>query len=177
MSTLLEQAWHEAEAMSAPSAEDWRDYQEFAEEVRREEAAAEPHGREWLGAPDLCLYRDRTLAILRRYMRVSTQVGRLPSLLGRELFRTRVTRYRTTTLEELVIFVHDVETSLAKLKGSEQQMLSRVVLQEYSFDQAAQILGIPRRSFCRFYLDAVDRLSEIFLEVGIVNPHDAGRRG
>ncbi len=34
--------------------------------------------------PDLWLYRDRTLALLKRYMRLSVEVGRLPSLLGRE---------------------------------------------------------------------------------------------
>lgn len=58
--------------------------------------------------PDLWLYRDRTLGLLRRYQRLSVQSGRLPSLLSRELFRTRVTSYRTTTLEDTVIFVHDV---------------------------------------------------------------------
>lgn len=37
--------------------------------------------------PDLWLYRERTTALLRRYLRISIEVGRLPSLLGRELFR------------------------------------------------------------------------------------------
>src|SRR5579872_4845068 len=36
--------------------------------------------------PDLWLYRDRTVALLRRYMRLSIEVGRMPSLLGREFF-------------------------------------------------------------------------------------------
>jgi hypothetical protein len=36
--------------------------------------------------PDLWLYRDRTVALLRRYMRISIEVGRMPSLLGREFF-------------------------------------------------------------------------------------------
>ena len=37
--------------------------------------------------PDIWLYRERTIALLKRYLRISIEVGRLPSLLGRELFR------------------------------------------------------------------------------------------
>ena len=39
---------------------------------------------------DLWPYRRRTVALLRRYARASVEVGRLPSLLGREFFRSRV---------------------------------------------------------------------------------------
>src|SRR5258705_9881184 len=60
---------------------------------------------------DLWLYRERTVGMLRRYMRLSVEVGRLPSLLGREFFRTRVTSYSASTFEDSVIFVHDVERS------------------------------------------------------------------
>jgi hypothetical protein len=62
--------------------------------------------------PDLWLYRERTLALLRRYLRISIEVGRLPSLLGRELFRSKVTSYRMTNFEDAVIFVYDVERAL-----------------------------------------------------------------
>ena len=65
--------------------------------------------------PDLWLYRDRTLSLLRRYLRLSVEVGRLPSLLGRELFRARITAYRVGTFEDAVIFVHDMERSLEQL--------------------------------------------------------------
>jgi hypothetical protein len=34
--------------------------------------------------PDLWLYRERTIALLKRYLRISIEVGRLPSLLGRD---------------------------------------------------------------------------------------------
>jgi hypothetical protein len=47
---------------------------------------------------DLWPYRRRTVALLRRYARASVEVGRLPSLLGREFFRTRVTSYTMRTL-------------------------------------------------------------------------------
>ena len=35
---------------------------------------------------ELWIYRDRTTAMLRRYFRLSVELGRLPSLLGREFF-------------------------------------------------------------------------------------------
>ena len=56
--------------------------------------------REWSPGenPDLWLYRDRTVALLRRYSRLSIEAGRLPSLLGREFFRTHVTSYRLIPL-------------------------------------------------------------------------------
>src|SRR5579863_6961703 len=53
--------------------------------------------------PTLPLYRDRTAALLRRYMQISIEVGRMPSLLGREFFRTRVTSYRAHSFVDAVI--------------------------------------------------------------------------
>ena len=61
--------------------------------------------------PDLCLYRQRTVAILRRFFRMSVEVGKLPSILGQEFFRSKVTSYSVSSFEDVVIFVHDVERS------------------------------------------------------------------
>src|ERR1700726_1483370 len=47
--------------------------------------------------PDLWMYRRRTVSLLRRYMRFSLETGRLPSFVGREFFRAKVTSYRATT--------------------------------------------------------------------------------
>jgi hypothetical protein len=46
------------------------------------------------------LYRDRTIRLLRRYLRLAVEAGRLPSLLGRELFGMQVTAYHITTFED-----------------------------------------------------------------------------
>ena len=62
--------------------------------------------------PELCLYRQRTTALLRRYMQMALDTGRLPSLLGKELFRSKVSSYRMSTFEDAVIFVHDVDKCL-----------------------------------------------------------------
>jgi hypothetical protein len=114
--------------------------------------------------PDLRLYRKRTIGILRRYMRLSIEVGRLPSLLGREFFRTRVTSYRASTFEDAVIFVHDVERSLDTLSEFDKKLIARIVLQEYSYEEAARLIGCGLRHTARCYTEAVDRVSETFLK-------------
>jgi hypothetical protein len=119
--------------------------------------------------PDLWLYRDRTVALLRRYMRLSIEVGRLPSLLGREFFRTRVTSYGSSTFEDSVIFVHDVERSLEKLGDFDKKWIARTVLQEYSQEEAARLIGCVRRHAVRCYAEALDRVTEIFLKRGLLS--------
>lgn len=114
--------------------------------------------------PDLWLYRDRTVALLRRYMRLAIEVGRMPSLLGREFFRTRVTSYKAFTFEDSVIFVHDVEVSLEKLNGFDKQLIAKIVLQEYSHEEAGRLIGCGRRHVVRCYPEALDRVTEIFLK-------------
>jgi hypothetical protein len=57
--------------------------------------------------PDLWMYRGRTESILRKYFRMSVEVGRLPSILGSEFFRTHVTSYSVSSFEDAVIFVYE----------------------------------------------------------------------
>ena len=118
--------------------------------------------------PSLWLYRERTLGLLRRYMRLSIEVGRLPSLLGREFFRSRVTCYRMTTIEDAVIFVHDVDRALARLDELEKALVARLVLLEYTQDEVAASLGCGRRTIGRRFPEALDRLSEFFLAGGLL---------
>jgi len=113
--------------------------------------------------PDLWLYRKRTVGLLRRYMRLSMEVGRLPSLLGREFFRTRVTSYGASTFEDAVIFVHDVERSLEQLGEFDKKLIAKIVLQEYPQEEAARLIGCGHRQIARCYVEALDRVSEILL--------------
>jgi len=71
---------------------------------------------DWGEDPDLWLYRDRTTAILLRYLRLSVETGRLPSVLGREFFRTHVTSHNLSSFEDVVIFVHDIERCISRLE-------------------------------------------------------------
>jgi hypothetical protein len=118
---------------------------------------------------ELWLYRERTIALLRRYLRISIEVGRLPSLLGRELFRSKVTSYRMSSFEDAVIFVHDVERALSQLDGFGKELIATVIFQEYTQDEAAEVLRCARRTVCREFPLAIDRISEMFLEGGLLN--------
>jgi predicted DNA-binding protein (UPF0251 family) len=114
------------------------------------------------------IYRNRTVAMLRRYMRYSIETGRLPSLLGREFFRAKVTSYTVVTFEDRVIFVHDMETSLEKLDEFSRKVLARIVLQEYEQEDAARLLGCTRMTVHRKLIEALDVLSGVLLEVGLL---------
>jgi DNA-directed RNA polymerase specialized sigma24 family protein len=124
------------------------------------------------GAPDgdldLWLYRDRTVGLLRRYRLFSLETGRLPSIVGREFFRAKVSSYRAVTFEDRVIFVHDVEKCLERLAKWDQQLVARVILQEYSHGQAAYLLHCSRKTVERRLTEVLDLLSEEFLKAGLL---------
>ncbi len=134
-------------------------------------AVAETSAPMWPGDPgdDLCLYRDRTVALLKRYARGSVELGRLPSLLGREFFRARVTSYNVSSFEEVVIFVHDVERALEKLGALEQKLIAMNVLEEYSQAEIAQRMGCSKRWVEAQLPIAIDEVTSIFLESGLMN--------
>jgi hypothetical protein len=120
-------------------------------------------------AQELSAYHDRTIALLRRYFRMSLEIGRMPSVLGREVFRARVTSYRVHTFEDAVIFVHDVEKCLEQLEPFSRQLIARVILQNYSYEEAAALVGCGERSVYRLLPLALDRLSEIFLSTKMLS--------
>jgi RNA polymerase sigma factor (sigma-70 family) len=114
------------------------------------------------------VYRGRTVGLLRKYMRYSLETERLPSLVGREFFRSKVTSYRVTTFEDRVIFVHDMESCLQRLDELSRKVLARIVLQEYEHEQAAQLLGCSRMTVHRWLLEALDKLIDILLAAGLL---------
>lgn len=118
--------------------------------------------------PELSLYREYTIGLLRRYFRMSIELGRLPSVLGREFFRSKVSSYRIHSFEDVVILVHDVDRCLGRLDAFSQSLIARVILQEYSHEEAAAVIGCTRRTVVRRMPEALDRLSEIFLETGLL---------
>jgi DNA-directed RNA polymerase specialized sigma24 family protein len=120
--------------------------------------------------PYLCLYRGQTVAVLRRFLRTSMETGRLPSLLGREFFRAKMSWWRPATFEDAVIFVHDVERSLEKLERREQELIAKIVLQEHTQLETAHMLHSTLRTVARKYAAALDHLSEIFLAGEILTP-------
>jgi hypothetical protein len=119
-------------------------------------------------AMDLWPYRRRTVALLRRYARASIEVGRLPSLLGREFFRTRVTSYTMRNFEDVVIFVADMERAITKLNALDKKMLAMNILEEYTIPEVARLVGANQRMVERALQDALDQLSRILLEGGLM---------
>jgi hypothetical protein len=120
------------------------------------------------GNPDLWLYRSRTVSLLRRYWRFSLETGRLPSVVGREFFRAKVTSYKATTFEDRVIFIRDMEMCLNRLERGAQQLIARVIWQEYDQWDAARILNCGRATLQRRLYTALDLLSEDLLRVGML---------
>jgi hypothetical protein len=128
--------------------------------------------------PDLWMYRSRTVSLLRRYLRFSLETGRLPSFVGREFFRAKMTCYTATTFEDRVIFVSDVEKSLDRLEYWDQLLITRMIFQEYGQEQAARILHCNRKMVQRRLPQVLDLLSEDFLRVGLLSalPPKGGTR-
>jgi hypothetical protein len=119
-------------------------------------------------------YRTRTAALLRRYARASVEVGRLPSLLGREFFRTRVTSYTMRNFEDVVIFVTDMEKAIEKLSAIDKKLLAMNVLEEYDALEVARLLGCTPRSVRRLLGEALDELARILLAGGLLEEMGSG---
>lgn len=113
-------------------------------------------------------YRGRTVAMLRRYMRYSIETGRLPSLLGREFFRAKVTSYTVVTFEDRVIFVHDMEKCLDRLDEFSRQLIARHILQEHDQAATGKLLHCTERSVRNYMPVVLDLLSEILIDVGLM---------
>ncbi len=119
---------------------------------------------------ELAFYRKYTEGMLRRYLRLSMQAGRVPSLLGRELFQGNVSSYKVHGFEDAVIFCFDVEKRLGRLQVMDQQLIKRIALQQYTQGEAAGMLGLSLRNCIRQYGQALDRLTEMFLEARLLEP-------
>jgi DNA-directed RNA polymerase specialized sigma24 family protein len=161
-------------ATGASEAMSWQDlprhsFGKPAAEQQAESSDAEScENEDWDRDPDLWLYRKKTTALLRRYMRWSLEAGRVPSLLGREIFRARITAYTATRFEARVIFLHDMEGCLERLKEFDRQIVARVVLQEYDHDAAARILQCDRKTIERRLPELIDELTGAFLRAELL---------
>jgi hypothetical protein len=114
------------------------------------------------------IYRARTVTMLRRYLKYSIETGRLPSLLGKEFFYSKVTAYTMVTFEDRVIFVHDMERSLERLDEFSRQLIARHILQEHDLEETARLLHCTERTVRRLTPFVLDQLSEILLEKGLM---------
>jgi hypothetical protein len=135
-------------------------------------AVAEPAMPQWRARPidGLAFYRKHSVALLRRYLSVSMELGRTPCVLGNVVFRGRVSSYRMKSFEDLVIFVFDIEKCLKQLDRPTQDVIGHVALEDYTMLETANITGDSQRSVWRMYGEGMDKLTRIFLEYGLMDP-------
>ena len=124
--------------------------------------------------PGLAFYRVYTEALLRRYMTLSMEAGRVPSLLGRELFGGNVTSYKVKAFDDSLIFVHDVGNCLKELDPGLRHLVRRVALEGYTKEEAAALLGLSLRTVVSRYREAIDKLTRILLDRKILEPMMSG---
>jgi predicted DNA-binding protein (UPF0251 family) len=74
-----------------------------------------------------------------------------------------------SSFEDAVIFVHDVENALDQLDNLSKKLIALIIFQDYSQDEAADLLRCARRTVCRQYPEALDQISELFLAGGLLN--------
>ncbi len=138
--------------------------------TREEPRPARTAGRSAVRIPDASLgfYRRYTEVFLRRYMQLSLRMGQVPSVLGSCMFRGRVSSRPTRTFEDTVALVLDVEKCMRKLTAEDREVIARVALQEYTQEEAAELLGMSHRTLVRRYADAMDALTRILLDVELL---------
>ncbi len=122
------------------------------------------------GEGALPLYRAQTERMLRRFFRLSLEIGRLPSILGGEVFRGVVSSTRMHTFEDFVIFVHDMERCLEKLDPASLETIAALVFLDQTQAEAGKSLGLSRRQIERRYSRALDRLSYRLLVAELIQP-------
>ncbi len=125
---------------------------------------------------DVLFFRAQTFAIIRHFYEIASQIGRLPSILGREFFRAKVSHHAIPSFEEQAVFVHDVEHALAGLNEQDGEMVALVGLFHYTLDDVAAMLGRSRSFVAQHFADAIDQLAEVFLETGLLRENRPDRR-
>jgi DNA-directed RNA polymerase specialized sigma24 family protein len=92
------------------------------------------------------------------------QIGRSPSILSEPIGRGWASSQRVKTFEDAVIFVMDIEHCLSRLNSLDRELLSKIVIQEYTQAEAAVLLGMSVRAASYRTGEALDRLTELLLE-------------
>jgi len=163
----LPMEWEEGTAGAAWQIEQRRSKRQTA---ARQQWVLEKH--DYKPPANLAFYRKHTENLLRRYLYTSTQVGRAPSILGDPVGRGWASSRPIRTFEDAVIFVLDIENCLNKLNILDRELLSRVVLQDYTQEEAAMIMGLGMRTIGYRFPLALDRLTEKLLAADLlVLPH------
>jgi len=120
----------------------------------------------------VAFYRRHTEGLLRRYLVTSMVIGRAPCVLGNVVFRGRITSYRVQSFEDQIIFIFDVEKCLKKLDRASQEVMAHMALEDYSPQETAALMKESERTVTRIYREAINRLTRMFLENGLLQPDE-----
>ncbi len=112
--------------------------------------------------------RALTMGLLHRFFRTALLVGRMPSLLGREIFRSRATATPARAFEDAVVFVCDVERCLRDLEPLEQRLIAFCILEDHSEWEAARRFHRSQSDISRRLGRTLDLLHETFCRVGLL---------
>jgi Sigma-70, region 4 len=126
---------------------------------------------------EMALYRKYTEGMLRQYLRLTMEAGRVSSLLGQEMFRGKVTSCRLDSFDDVVIFIHDVEKCLEKLDEEQQRLIARIALQQYTVEETAGLMRLRPKTVVRRYRQAIDSLTRVFLQVKMLEPQKSCQGG
>ncbi len=119
---------------------------------------------------NFAFYRKYTEGMLLRSMKMSLEAARVPSFMGRSMFRTQVTNYKVQGFDDVVNFVADVDNCVAKLEKGQQYLVRRIGMQQYTHGEAAAMTGVSLRTVIRRYNEALDDLTRMFLERKMMEP-------
>ncbi len=112
--------------------------------------------------------RRMTVGLLHRFFRMSLRIGRMPSLLGREIFRSREAGRAPMAFEDSVLFVCDVEKCLRSLEPVEQRLIAFCILEDRSEWEAARVFHRTQTEISRRLGRTLDLLFETFCRVGML---------
>lgn len=110
------------------------------------------------------------MALLHRFFRKSLLVGRMPSLLGREVYPARLQGRSVTAFEETVVFVCDVDRCLSGLEPIDQRLIAYCILEDHTEWEAARHFHRSQSDISRRLHLALDLLHDTFCRLGILKP-------
>jgi hypothetical protein len=114
--------------------------------------------------------RMRTLALLRRFFRAALQLGRLPSLLGRETLPSLTAAPAARVFESVVVFVCDTERCLKRLAPFDRRLLACCVFEDRTEWEAARRLHRAQSVISRRLGLLLDHLHAEFIRKGLLTP-------
>ena len=121
-------------------------------------------------SPEAYFYRKHCHRLLRRYLYYSVQTCKVGSSISDPIGRGWVSSRPIRTFEDAIVFVHDMERCMKALPSLDRDILTRVVIQEYTQPEAARLLGMSCRTLTYKLPAAMDRLTDLLFKAELLIP-------